>query len=70
MVFFGGGGPATVAELNSQLDVDISSISEIYIAETLNNVIRLVYTNGTRLLSASNWLCRCSRFDSYNFKSK
>jgi hypothetical protein len=45
--YYGDGGPATSAELRGPFGVTVSSTSEVYIADTGNNVIRVVFTNGT-----------------------
>jgi sugar lactone lactonase YvrE len=44
--YSGNGGPATSAQLNGPFDVAVSTTGEVYIADTNNNVIRVVYTNG------------------------
>ncbi len=47
MGFLGDEGPATTAAFNSPIVVFASSTGEVYIADTGNNRIRIVYTNGT-----------------------
>jgi hypothetical protein len=52
--YFGNGGPATSAELGGPSGVAVSSTGEVYIADTFNNVIRVVFTNGTITTFAGN----------------
>ncbi|MFC1769888.1 hypothetical protein ACFLZI_02375 [Nitrospirota bacterium] len=44
--YSGDGGPATSAELNSPRDVSVDAAGNLYIADTFNNVIRIVNTSG------------------------
>ena len=50
----GDGGPATSANLNDPETVAIDSAGNLYIADTLNNVIRKVSTGGTITTIAGN----------------
>jgi len=52
--YSGNGGPATSAELNYPYGVAVSSTGEVYIADSNNNVIRVVFTNGTITTFAGN----------------
>jgi hypothetical protein len=52
--YSGDGGPATSAQLNQPSGIAISSSGEIYIADSGNNRIRIVYTNGTINTFAGN----------------
>jgi hypothetical protein len=45
--YSGNGGPATSAELNFPFGVAVSSTGEVYIADTWNQRVRVVFTNGT-----------------------
>jgi uncharacterized protein (TIGR03437 family) len=44
--FSGDGGPANAAALNSPMDVKVDAHGTIYIADTLNNRVRRIDTNG------------------------
>ncbi len=44
--YSGDGGPATAAQLNTPSDVAVAPNGRIYIADTFNNVIRVVLPNG------------------------
>lgn len=44
--YTGDGGPATNATLNFPSDTSVSLTGDIYIADSSNNAIRVVYTNG------------------------
>ncbi len=46
-LFLGDGGPATAATLNAPWDIALDASGNLYIADTLNNVIRKVGTTGT-----------------------
>jgi DNA-binding beta-propeller fold protein YncE len=50
----GDGGPATNASLNLPLGIVLSSSDSLYIADSLNNRIRVVYSNGTMNTFAGN----------------
>jgi len=52
--YSGDGGPATSAELNGPNGVAVFSTGEVYIADSWNNVIRVVFTNGTITTFAGN----------------
>ncbi|HLK64689.1 MAG TPA: IPT/TIG domain-containing protein [Bryobacteraceae bacterium] len=45
--YMGDGGPATQASLNQPEGVAVDSAGNLYIADTFNNVIRMVAPNGT-----------------------
>jgi len=45
--YSGDGGPATAAELNTPSDVAITPNGTLYIADTYNNVVRVVRPDGT-----------------------
>jgi hypothetical protein len=45
--YYGDGGPATSAELYIPNGVTVSSTYQVYIGDSANNRIRVVYTNGT-----------------------
>jgi hypothetical protein len=45
--YFGDGGPATAAKLSKPRDVAADADGNVFIADTGNNVIRMVDTNGT-----------------------
>jgi|GEM_PF-1426525 len=44
--YSGDGGPATVAELSSPAGVAVDATGNLFIADTVNNIIRIVRTNG------------------------
>ena len=44
--YSGDGGPAISAELSNQTDIALDSAGSIYIADTFNNVVRVVYEGG------------------------
>lgn len=44
--FAGNGGPAVDAVLNNPAQISLSSTGELYIADSANNVVRVVSTNG------------------------
>jgi hypothetical protein len=52
MGYSGNGGPATNAMLNQPCGVTIAN--NIYITDTMNNVIRMVFPNGTIITVAGN----------------
>lgn len=52
--YSGNGGPATSATLKSPFGVAVSPIGEVYISNTDNNRIRVVFTNGTITTYADN----------------
>jgi trimeric autotransporter adhesin len=44
--YSGDGGPATSAKLNSPYGVNLDSAGDIYVADSMNNVVRMVNTAG------------------------
>jgi hypothetical protein len=52
--YYGDGGPATSAELNGPFGGLLSTNNLLYIADGNNNVVRLVYPNGTITTFAGN----------------
>jgi hypothetical protein len=52
--YYGDGGPATSAELNGPFGGLLSTNNSLYIADSSNNVVRLVYPNGTITTFAGN----------------
>jgi sugar lactone lactonase YvrE len=52
--YSGDGGQASAAELNSPRDMIVDSSGNIYIADTNNNVVRKVATNGVITTIAGN----------------
>jgi sugar lactone lactonase YvrE len=55
--FSGDGGPAPAAQLNGPTSVTLDSSGNIYIADTLNNRIRMVAPNGNISTFAGNGVC-------------
>ena len=52
--YLGDGGPATSAELNNPGGVAVDSAGNLYIADTLNHVVRKVTSSGTITTVAGN----------------
>jgi len=52
--FSGDGGPATKAELNSPFGITFDASGNLYIADSGNNRIRVLMTNGTIVTAAGN----------------
>src|SRR5262249_18879241 len=52
--YAGDGGPATKAQLNQPRGVAIDSAGNVYIADTMNNVVRKVNTSGVITTVAGN----------------
>jgi len=44
--YSGDGGPATSARLNSPYSLNLDSAGDIYVADSMNNVVRIVNTAG------------------------
>jgi hypothetical protein len=58
--YSGDGGPATIAELNNPNGVAVSSTGEVYIADSNNQRIRVVNTNGIINTFAGNGYAYCT----------
>lgn len=52
--YSGDGGPATKAQLNQPLGIALDSSGNVYIADSLNNVVRMVSTSGIITTVAGN----------------
>jgi len=52
--YSGDGGPATTAELYSPEDIGVDASGNVYIADAINNLIRIVNTSGTINTFAGN----------------
>ncbi len=52
--YSGDGGPATSARLNSPYGLNLDSAGDIYVADSMNNVVRMVNTAGIISTVAGN----------------